>query len=71
VNEEVRQDQRTRLAALRAKRDAGAVQKALYSLEVGARGTENLLPLIIASVEAYATLGEISDVLRKVWGEYS
>jgi methylmalonyl-CoA mutase N-terminal domain/subunit len=39
-------------------------------LEEAARGTENLLPRILACVEAYATVGEISHRLRRVWGEY-
>ncbi len=71
VDERVRDDQAGRLRALRAKRDATAVQNALQSLEDAARGLENLMPALITAVEAYATLGEISDVLRKVWGEYA
>ncbi len=39
-------------------------------IEEGARGEENLLPLIVEAVEAYATVGEISDALRRVFGEY-
>jgi methylmalonyl-CoA mutase N-terminal domain/subunit len=42
----------------------------LARLEEGARGTENLLPRILECVEAYATVGEISNRLRVVWGEY-
>ncbi|HEY1403992.1 MAG TPA: methylmalonyl-CoA mutase family protein, partial [Pyrinomonadaceae bacterium] len=60
-----------RLQALRARRDAGAVEATLAALEAGARTTtENLLPHILAAVEAYATVGEISHRLRRVWGEY-
>ena len=59
-----------RLRQLRAKRNAGQVQAALGKVEEAARGTENLLPLLLAAVEAYATVGEISDTLRGVFGEY-
>ena len=61
--------QAARLANLRQRRDKEQVQYTLTALEKGAAGTENLLPLIIAAVEAYATLGEISDAMRHVFGE--
>ncbi len=57
------------VVALRQRRDNEAVQQKLHALEQGAAGTENLMPLIIAAVEAYATLGEISDAMRHVFGE--
>jgi len=59
-----------RLRAVRSRRDGPAVEAALRKLEDGARGTENLLPRILECVEAYATVGEISNRLRTVWGEY-
>ena len=59
-----------RLNALKKRRDRLAVQQALQRLKQAARGTENLMPFIIECVEAYATLGEISDTLRSVFGEY-
>jgi len=62
--------QRERLAALRRARDAAAVRRALEALRAAARGTDNLLPLMIEAVKARATLGEISDVLREEWGVY-
>ncbi|MBN1429923.1 MAG: methylmalonyl-CoA mutase, partial [Anaerolineae bacterium] len=62
--------QRERLARLRAGRDNEKVSGLLSRLEVGARGTENLLPLFIECVEHDVTLGEICGVLRKVFGEY-
>ena len=65
---EARQVARTR--ALRAGRDAAAAAGALSALETAAAGTENLLPRIRACVEADLTLGEISDALRRAWGEY-
>jgi methylmalonyl-CoA mutase N-terminal domain/subunit len=58
------------LADWRSSRDASRCETALSGLEQAARGTDNLLPHILASVEAHATLGEISDRLRKVFGVY-
>ena len=55
---------------MRARRDAGAVDHALGALKSAAQGTENLMPHLIAAVEALATVGEISHTLRQVWGEY-
>ena len=59
-----------RLAALRARRDNARVQAALANLGATAQGTDNLLPPILAAVEAYATTGEICGVLRAEFGEY-
>ncbi|MCA1817632.1 MAG: methylmalonyl-CoA mutase family protein [Acidobacteria bacterium] len=59
-----------RVRALRERRDGAAVETALTRLEEAARGTENLLPRILACVESLATVGEISNRLRRVWGEY-
>ncbi len=58
------------LSEWRAVRDAAACESALAGVEGAARGTENLLPHILAAVEAHATLGEISDRLRDVFGVY-
>jgi methylmalonyl-CoA mutase N-terminal domain/subunit len=65
---ERRQVERTR--AVRAMRDQSAADAALGQLGEAARGTENVLPRILACVEAHVTLGEISDALRAAWGEY-
>ncbi len=70
VNDAIAQKQIERLNAVRAARDARAVQHALENLRSRAVGSENLLPHILQCVEAYASVGEISDVLRAVWGEY-
>lgn len=70
MDESIRQRQAARLAALRQKRDAGAVSTALDNLANAAKTTENLLPYILTAVEAYATTGEICHTLRRVWGEY-
>ncbi|HLV98154.1 MAG TPA: methylmalonyl-CoA mutase family protein [Ktedonobacterales bacterium] len=61
--------QAQKLAALRQRRDNAATGAALAALEEAARGRDNLLPRILAAVEAWATLGEISDTLRRVFGE--
>ncbi len=59
-----------RLRALRAKRNAKTWQAAIRVVEDTARSGENLMPRILAAVEANATVGEISDAMRKVYGEY-
>jgi methylmalonyl-CoA mutase, N-terminal domain len=55
---------------VRATRDAAAWEAAMDRIEQCARGTENLMPSMIEAVKAYATVGEISDRLRSVWGEH-
>jgi methylmalonyl-CoA mutase N-terminal domain/subunit len=59
-----------RLNALRARRDAAKTKSALAEIERRARSTENLMPAILNAVESYATVGEISDALRRAFGEY-
>jgi methylmalonyl-CoA mutase N-terminal domain/subunit len=59
-----------RLRELRASRDASTVETRLYALEAAARSNDNLMPRILACAEAHATVGEISDRLRAVFGEY-
>ncbi len=59
-----------RLREVRASRDASAVEQRLCALELAARSSQNLMPLILAACEAHATVGEISDRLRRVFGEY-
>jgi methylmalonyl-CoA mutase, N-terminal domain len=70
IDSEIERNQVERLQALRAKRDSAKTKAALAELERRARTSENLLPAILAAVEAYATVGEISDTLRRVYGEY-
>jgi methylmalonyl-CoA mutase N-terminal domain/subunit len=62
--------QRSRLAEVKRRRDASAVRAVLASLKQAAAGTDPLMPSIISAVRARATLGEISDALRAVWGLY-
>jgi methylmalonyl-CoA mutase N-terminal domain/subunit len=70
VDPEIERSQVARLHALRARRDAAKAQAAVDEIERRARGTENLMPAILAAVEVYATVGEISDALRRAFGEY-
>jgi methylmalonyl-CoA mutase N-terminal domain/subunit len=69
VDPEVGRQQAAKLAALRLRRNNERVEQTLSALQRGAEGTENLMPLIVDAVEAYATLGEISNALRHVFGE--
>jgi len=70
VDPAVRRRQIERLQALRERRDGERVQNLLTRLRDTAQGEGNLLPIILACVESYATLGEICGVLREVFGEY-
>jgi methylmalonyl-CoA mutase, N-terminal domain len=70
VDPDVEQAQVERVRALRERRDREAAEVTLVQLEEAARGTENLLPRILACVESDVTVGEISHRLRRVWGEY-
>jgi methylmalonyl-CoA mutase N-terminal domain/subunit len=71
VDPTVRQTQISRLQKLRSERDSSAVAAALVELETVAEGTGNLMPSILAAVKKRVTLGEICNVLRKVFGEYT
>ena len=71
INEELEQQQIERLRAVRRRRNEAAAREALDLVEHAARSDENLMPHIIRAVEAYASLGEISDRLRAVFGEYT
>jgi methylmalonyl-CoA mutase, N-terminal domain len=70
IEPETERSQIARLNALRAERNAPGVKSALAELQRRASTTENLLPAILTAVEAHATVGEISDTLRHVFGEY-
>ncbi|HTO94697.1 MAG TPA: methylmalonyl-CoA mutase family protein, partial [Bacteroidota bacterium] len=71
IDESAAARQVERLRATRARRDAPAVAAALSGIRSAAAGSANLLPPILGAVEAYASVGEISDALRAVWGEYA
>jgi methylmalonyl-CoA mutase, N-terminal domain len=70
IDEALEQKQVERLRALRAKRDKKNWEAALKSIGEAARSGENLMPRIIHAVENFATVGEISDAMRKVFGEH-
>ena len=70
IDDSIRTLQVNKINALKASRDNQKVSDALSRLESAAKGTENLMPIIIEAVEEYATLGEIANTLRKVFGEY-
>ncbi len=70
IDEKIERGQVERLKALRERRDGEKVENSLKKLEEAAKVNENLLPKILDAVESYVTVGEISDRLRKVWGEY-
>lgn len=70
VDDSIRKQQIEKLDKLKNERDNLDVAKALRALSEAARGDENLVPYILTAVEAYATLGEIADTMRHVFGEY-
>jgi methylmalonyl-CoA mutase N-terminal domain/subunit len=70
IDPEVERYQREKLATVKAGRNFGRVEKALHALRERAKGGGNLVPPILDAVNAYATVGEISDALRDVFGEY-
>jgi methylmalonyl-CoA mutase N-terminal domain/subunit len=70
IDPEIEREQVERLRALRARRDATRTAAALAEVKRRAAGTENLMPAVLAAVEAYATVGEIADAMRRVFGEY-
>jgi methylmalonyl-CoA mutase N-terminal domain/subunit len=70
VDETVEKKQIERLARLKRERDNKKVKQALNKVRQGARTDENIMPVLIEAAKTYATVGEISDALRDVFGEY-
>ena len=70
MDPEIERSQVVRLKSLRERRDAAKTSAALAEIERRARSTENLMPAILTAVESFATVGEISDALRRAFGEY-
>ena len=70
IDDSIREQQSEKLRLLRAKRDATKAAASIESLKAAATSTTNLMPIVIEAVENLCTLGEISDALRAVWGEY-
>jgi methylmalonyl-CoA mutase, N-terminal domain len=71
IDPDVERQQIERVRAVRAGRSESTWRPAIERVEAAARGSDNLLPPILSAVEAYATLGEISDAMRRVFGEYA
>jgi methylmalonyl-CoA mutase N-terminal domain/subunit len=70
IDEQAAERQMEKTERLRRQRGADAVQRALDRVRAAATGTENTMPAIVDAVRAYATIGEMCDALRDVWGEY-
>jgi methylmalonyl-CoA mutase N-terminal domain/subunit len=70
VDDSIRKMQMDKLDRLKSERNNQAVASSLANLSQAAKGTDNLMPYILTAVEQYATLGEIADTLRYVFGEY-
>ena len=70
IDETATTRQLERLARVKATRDTAKTQRTLAALRAAASTTTNLMPPLLEAVRAYATLGEICDTLRDVWGEY-
>jgi methylmalonyl-CoA mutase N-terminal domain/subunit len=70
IDDSIREMQMKKIEALKSKRDNAKVQACLLSIEEASKGNTNLMPLVLEAVEHYCTLGEISETLRKVFGEY-
>ena len=70
VNPEIEKNQVAKLADLRKKRDNAKASELMSQLDKAARGSDNLMPLLVTCMENDLTLGEACGVLRKVWGEY-
>jgi methylmalonyl-CoA mutase N-terminal domain/subunit len=70
VDPKIEKEQRKRLAEVRRRRDGKAVRDALARLGKACRGQDNVMPPILSAVREYATIGEISDVMREVFGTY-
>jgi len=70
IDQTAEEHQVKKLAALRARRDNGRVRQTLDALRRAAEGTDNTMPFILDAVRAYATLGEICDAFRAVFGSY-
>jgi methylmalonyl-CoA mutase, N-terminal domain len=70
INETVAQEQTTKLRRLREERSGEEVERRLNALRKAAEGSENLMPHLYEAVKAYATLGEICDAMREVFGVY-
>ena len=70
IDDSVEKNQINRLKNIKNTRDQNAVKTSLAHLKTAAKGTDNLMPYIIDAVKSYASIGEICNVMREVFGEY-
>lgn len=70
VDRRIQQEQIKRIEDLKSRRDNNEVKKSLEKLKIACQGNDSLMPYIVASVRVYATLGEICNIMRDVFGEY-
>jgi methylmalonyl-CoA mutase N-terminal domain/subunit len=70
INPAVEKEQLENLAQLKRERDGQAVLRGLEAVRLAGKKDENLVPALVEAVKAYATIGEICDVLRELYGEY-
>jgi methylmalonyl-CoA mutase N-terminal domain/subunit len=70
IDPEIERRQVERVQAVRAQRDQAQCTAALDAISAAARGTDNLVPVVIQAVDAKATVGEIADAMRVVFGEH-
>jgi methylmalonyl-CoA mutase N-terminal domain/subunit len=70
VDRRIQQEQIKRIEDLKSRRDNSEVKKSLEELKIACQGNDSLMPYIVASVRVYATLGEICNVMRGIFGEY-
>ncbi|MBI4511733.1 MAG: methylmalonyl-CoA mutase, partial [Deltaproteobacteria bacterium] len=70
IDPKLEREQAARVRDLRARRNTERAQAALAALEDAARGTENVMPRILDAVKAFCTVGEISDAMRRIFGEH-
>ena len=70
IDEQLGVQRAEEVRALKRRRDPGRVARSLDRLRQAATGTDNTMPCLIEAARAYATVGEMCDALREVWGEY-
>ena len=70
IDDSVEKNQVNRLKNIKQKRDYIAVNEALNNLRNAAKGSDNLMPFIIKAVKSYASIGEICNIMREIFGEY-
>lgn len=70
IDPEIEESQRKNLSGFKSERDTKQILESIERLKGAARGEDNLIPLILDAVRVYATVGEISDAMREVFGEY-